>query len=253
MDVRCVSALSCLLASPLPTYVSLAGTDPHPPPPPPDHYMMGYGQSLAPYLGIPWVSTAAHLLAGAEADDERHEGPAAGFKHKEKPLPTPKLPPNGTHTQLSVRSPLALESAPADFAPLRSPLHLRSSYFLTHRESPAFVAVALNLYNVTTPSSDPPSSVPPALDVRPPGRSWKTSELVPFLGNVALERLSCGPDAEQEGDFVRVLVNGKGESMGGCQGGPGDACPFDRFQEWVEARKQRWSGWEAVCDKPKEL
>lgn len=57
-------------------------------------YMMGYHQSLSPYLGIPWVSTATHLLAGEAADD------FVGFeKDKTKPLPKPKLPPNGTHTQ----------------------------------------------------------------------------------------------------------------------------------------------------------
>lgn len=57
-------------------------------------YMMGYHQSLSPYLGIPWVSTATHLLAGEAADD------LVDFKKdKTKPLPKPKLPPNGTHTQ----------------------------------------------------------------------------------------------------------------------------------------------------------
>lgn len=184
--------------------------------------MMGYGQKLSPYLGIPWVSTAAHLLAGAEADD-KSDHPLVAI-NKEKPLPAPKLPPNATHTQ-------------------------RSSFFLTHRESPAFVSVALNLYNVTTPSGDAPSSSPPPTDYRPIGRSWKTSELVPFLGNIALERLSCGKRSAREGDFVRALVNGKGESMGGCQGGPGDSCPFNIFEDWVEARKVRWGGWEEACAK----
>lgn len=127
--------------------------------------------------------------------------------------------------------------------------------FFTHRESPAFVAVALNLYNVTTPSSDGPSSSTPPLTHRPAGRSWKTSELVPFLGNVALERLACSSSdgAQADGAFVRVLVNGKGESMGGCQGGPGDACPFEQFVDWVNERKTRWSGWDAVCETPSEM
>jgi acid phosphatase len=158
--------------------------------------MMGYGQKLSPYLGIPWVTTAAHLLAGAEADSKLVDGFMKD--NKDKPLPAPKLPPNATHSQ--------------DLA-----------FFFTHRESPAFVSVALNLYNVTTPSGDAPSSAPPPTDVRPVGRSWKTTEIVPFLGNIALERLSCGKRSAREGDFVRALVNGKGESMGGCQGGPGDS------------------------------
>lgn len=54
------------------------------------HYMMGYGSHLAPYLGMPWVKTALHLLDGKDSEDD----------HDFKKLPKPKLPPNATHTQL---------------------------------------------------------------------------------------------------------------------------------------------------------
>lgn len=76
------------------------------------HYMMGYGQPLAPYLGMPWVQTAHHLLAG-DVDDDDDDGHSSLFAvthikkgkkgkkgGKDQPLPLPKLPPNGTHTQL---------------------------------------------------------------------------------------------------------------------------------------------------------
>lgn len=58
------------------------------------HYMMGYGNDLSPYLGMPWVKTAKHLLAGKDGDD--------GSDHDQflHPLPKPRLPPNATHTQL---------------------------------------------------------------------------------------------------------------------------------------------------------
>lgn len=56
--------------------------------------MMGYGSSLSPYLGSPWVKTALHLLDGKDSGGDDH--PASGFKK----LPKPKLPPNATHTQL---------------------------------------------------------------------------------------------------------------------------------------------------------
>lgn len=67
---------------------------------------------LSPYLGNPWVATARHLLAGEVEDDENTPGgnhtAASLFKNKKgkgddedgTPLPTPRLPPNGTHTQL---------------------------------------------------------------------------------------------------------------------------------------------------------
>jgi hypothetical protein len=60
------------------------------------HYMMGYGSYLTPYLGAPWVTTAMHLLEGEEGDAPGKHTPVDGFKEK---LPTPKVPPNATHTQ----------------------------------------------------------------------------------------------------------------------------------------------------------
>jgi hypothetical protein len=70
------------------------------------HYMMGYGNPISPYLGIPWVRTAAHLLAGDEAHDEPSDTPDSIMKGpKQKPLPSPKLPPNATHSQRESRFP----------------------------------------------------------------------------------------------------------------------------------------------------
>lgn len=67
------------------------------------HYMMGYGNSLSPYLGMPWVKTAAHLLNGKDTNGD-HEGHASAQGGNRPPghdpLPKPKLPPNATHTQL---------------------------------------------------------------------------------------------------------------------------------------------------------
>lgn len=66
--------------------------------------MMGYGQPLAPFLGMPWVKSAMHLLGGHhEGDwDERggeHEVVERGMSGEEVKLPKPKAPPNATHTQ----------------------------------------------------------------------------------------------------------------------------------------------------------
>lgn len=59
--------------------------------------MMGYGNSLSPYLGGPWVKTALHLLDGKDTGGDDHITNLEGGK-----LPKPKLPPNATHTQLYV-------------------------------------------------------------------------------------------------------------------------------------------------------
>ncbi|KAI5451922.1 hypothetical protein NCC49_001223 [Naganishia albida] len=250
------------------------------------HYMMGYGNELSPYLGAPWVKTARHLLAGdvedkkphdkepdlfadwveeiideseevlglgiadwleevvedgwglfkrGHHDKKKHRKHKKGDKKKKKKggdsLPEPKMPPNGTHTQL---------------------LHT----FFTHRESPAFVATFLNLYNDTV-NGMPPASSPPALDTRPEPRQWRTSELVPFLGHVALERFSCGvqepgvDDKDTSNDYVRAMVNGKFERMIGCDDGLGSACKWDSFAKFVDSRLEIWGEqwWDEVCTK----
>jgi hypothetical protein len=256
--------------------------------------MMGYGNELSPYLGAPWVKTARHLLAGDVEDkkphdkeldvfadwideiideseevlglgiadwieeviedgwglfkrghhsDKKHRKHKGGKKHrkhkgdkKKKPkdgdkLPEPKMPPNGTHTQL---------------------LHA----FFTHRESPAFVATFLNLYNDTV-NGMPPASAPPVLETRPEPRQWRTSELVPFLGHVALERFSCGVQEpgldgkDTSNDYVRAMVNGKFERMIGCDDGLGRACKWDSFEKFVDSRLEIWGEqwWDEVCTK----
>ncbi|WVF73032.1 hypothetical protein IAT40_007850 [Kwoniella sp. CBS 6097] len=210
------------------------------------HYMMGYGNELSPYLGMPWSKTAKHLLAGKDTSGEDHEpssetnddddGVFGMFKKDKKgkdKLPEPKLPPNATHTQL-----------------------LHPSF--THRESPAFVAVFLNLFNAST-HPHPSSEVPP-LDHRVDDRAWRTSHLVSFLGHVALERYHCGGGDIRGGgkgkdrkhdkvDYVRAVVNGIQETMSGCEDGLEGSCKWETFDKWIDERAQKWGDWESVCDK----
>jgi len=193
------------------------------------HYMMGYGNPLSPYLGMPWVKSAMHLLGGHhEGDWDERKGGQHGVDVQGVKLPSPKAPPNATHTQ-----------------------HLH--VFFTHRESPAFVATTLNLYNTTVPSSDssqpsiPPSSRPPPLTYRPASRTWLTSQIVPFLGHITLERFACTHPEEKE--YVRVLVNGKQERMGGCDDGLEGACEYGRFKEFVKHREEVYGKWKDLCEK----
>ncbi|OCF61165.1 hypothetical protein L486_00810 [Kwoniella mangroviensis CBS 10435] len=153
------------------------------------HYMMGYGSSLSPYLGMPWAKTAKHLLAGKDTDEGLHPS-------------------------------------------------------FTHRESPAFVAVFLNLFNSSS-HPHPASEVPP-LDHRVDDRAWRTSHLVSFLGHVALERFHCKGDKEE---YVRAVVNGRAEKMSGCEDGKEGSCKWKTFDKWVDERAQRWGDWESVCEK----
>jgi len=207
--------------------------------------MMGYGNYLTPYLGAPWVTTALHLLGGEEGDAPGKHLPVAhevdvAEEFKEK-LPTPKVPANATHSQTYVI--LKTNSA---WHWLINRLH---SHF-THRESPAFVAVFLNLFNDT--SLPNPSHIEPAVDHRPLNRQWRTSHLVSFLGNIALERFECESGSEHEGDYVRAMVNGREKVMGGCEDGVGGSCQWESWNKWVQERHERWGDWSSVCETKKK-
>lgn len=68
-------------------------------------------------------------------------------------------------------------------------------------EEPPVVIVALGLMNQTAQYDLP-------LDHNPADRVWHTSHVLPFLGHVGIERLTC--DAEAEGsEYIRVIINGQ--------------------------------------------
>lgn len=232
------------------------------------HYMMGYGNKLSPTLGRPWVKSARHLLAGEVEDDRDGDGRSDDPDHPGRPgddaddditsdwdvagdwfttqkskkgkkpgagLPQPRFPPNGTHTQL---------------------LHL----FFTHRESPAFVSTVLNLFNSTDPELGPAAGADPDLTRRPEPRQWKTSNMVAFLGHVAIEKFECDKDSledhyvvngnkhEQRPSFVRVMVNGQQAMMHGCDSGPGQSCAWEEWKEWIDGRLEHWNNWNEMCE-----
>ncbi|KAF9443372.1 phosphoglycerate mutase-like protein [Macrolepiota fuliginosa MF-IS2] len=67
-------------------------------------------------------------------------------------------------------------------------------------------------------------------------RQFRSSNLVSFLGNVALERMTC------DQVFVRVLANNAVIPIPECQSGPGASCPLEMFTEYVNGERKRASG-----------
>ncbi|BGP08688.1 hypothetical protein JCM10049v2_004537 [Rhodotorula toruloides] len=204
------------------------------------HYMVGYGTDVSPYLGAQWLNVSAHNLLSAYGPPHPHPNVSTtGAK-----LPAPELPPDATHTQLLF------------------------PYF-THREEPPVALVALGLWNTST------EELP--TDRMPKDRIWKTSHLLPFLGHVAIERLSC--DAQDElaasprswtsrfadafhlsrGDedkplkeeFIRVLVNGAPQQIE-CNDGPGGTCKMDDFAKFVARRMELFGDFKGACKKEDE-
>ncbi|KAH6874411.1 histidine phosphatase superfamily [Thelonectria olida] len=129
------------------------------------------------------------------------------------------------------------------------PVGQRLFFYFTHREVPPFVATALGIFNSSSQEGNdefPTSHVNHA-------RAWKMSDLIPFLGHVGMEKMTCerpsidGGEAQKE-EFIRFIANTAPRPLPSCQNGPGASCPFEEFQKIVEAGAKRYGDFDKVCE-----
>jgi hypothetical protein len=120
----------------------------------------------------------------------------------------------------------------------------------THREVPPFIATALGLFNS---SNDASEEFP--TDRINWSRAWKMTELIPFLGHVGVEKLTCqgltGNDDEQK-EFIRVIANTAPRPIPDCQDGPGASCSIDTFTEIVSKGMEKYGDFDGVCKNKKK-
>ncbi|OAA38495.1 Histidine acid phosphatase, eukaryotic [Beauveria brongniartii RCEF 3172] len=119
----------------------------------------------------------------------------------------------------------------------------------THRELPPMVIVAMGLFNNSDfgGASNVNDTMPTdRINYR---RAWKSSNILPFLGNIAIERLQCrGSYGYDDGDFYRVLVNSAPQPLPSCADGPGTSCSRDAFGQYLRKRADRFSGFTEHCN-----
>ena len=134
----------------------------------------------------------------------------------------------------------------------------------THREEPPLIMTALNLFNNSAyyPNLDVNTTMP--TDRINYARAWKTSEILPFLGHVGIERLQCAnatidsgsnstttdDGAESiwdNGAYVRVLVNGAPIPLPECQDGPGESCALGSFTDYIQQRVALYGDFIGAC------
>ena len=131
------------------------------------------------------------------------------------------------------------------------PANQRLFLSFTHREVPPFVATALGLFNS---SSETKEQFP--TDHINWTRAWRMADLIPFLGHVGMEKMTCGADAGakggKEGDFVRFIANTAPRPIPACQDGPGASCAFEEFRELIGEGAEAHRDFHAVCDKGKK-
>lgn len=134
----------------------------------------------------------------------------------------------------------------------------------SHREEPPLVLTALGLFNNSAyyPALPVNSTMPTDRVNR--ARAWRTSEILPFLGHVGIERLQCGgatmdsatrtggagegaEDVGADGAYVRVLVNGAPIPVPECQDGPGASCALASFGGYIAQRAAVYGDFVGAC------
>ncbi|KAF2643054.1 phosphoglycerate mutase-like protein [Massarina eburnea CBS 473.64] len=117
----------------------------------------------------------------------------------------------------------------------------------THRELPPTVIVAMGLFNNSAYSgtNDPNATMP--LTTQNYGRAWKSSAILPFLSNIAVEKMTCESYGYDSGDYVRVLVNSSPQPMVDCNDGPGESCSASKFKDWVASRGELFGSYTEKC------
>lgn len=120
----------------------------------------------------------------------------------------------------------------------------------THREVPPFIATALGLFNSSSALAEEFPT-----DRINWSRSWRMAELIPFLGHVGVEKLTCsrpmsGGNDRQE--YIRVIANTAPRPIPKCQDGPGASCSAHRFNELVKEGMEEYGDFDGICKNGKK-
>ncbi|GAB7352068.1 hypothetical protein MBLNU459_g2574t1 [Dothideomycetes sp. NU459] len=122
----------------------------------------------------------------------------------------------------------------------------------THRELPPTVLVAMGLFNNSAFGGGGDINATMPNNTINPFRAWRSSDILPFLTNVAIERLECDSygfqdNATTTGEYYRVLVNQAPQLLPGCVDGPGLSCSRDGFVQFLGQRGDMFGGFSEKC------
>ena len=122
----------------------------------------------------------------------------------------------------------------------------------THRELPPTVLVALGLFNNSAFSGANDVNATMPNDEINPYRAWQSSKILPFLTNIAVEKLECDSYGYQDnatttGEYYRVLVNQSPQLLPGCVDGPGFSCSRSGFEKFVQERGEMFGDFSNKC------
>lgn len=191
------------------------------------HYNVGYGSEVSGAVGFPWVNATASLLFqnGTSENGTSDDGSDGGFGDDGSGNST-----NGT---------TGVQDLYVSF---------------THRELPPMVLVALGLFNNSafgcSAASANDSMPADTINLR---RAWRSSHILPFMTNIAMERLDCaGSYGYDDGEYYRVLVNNAPQPLPGCGDGPGWSCSRTAFEDFVQERSALVGSYSDTCNTASE-
>ena len=112
----------------------------------------------------------------------------------------------------------------------------------THREVPPFVATALGIFNSSSSAVEefPTDHINWA-------RSWRMSDLIPFLGHVGMEKMTCNGRSGRKGEYIRVIANTAPRPIPDCQDGPGASCPMEAWVDMIANGAEKYKDYDEVC------
>ena len=126
----------------------------------------------------------------------------------------------------------------------------------THRELPPTVLVAMGLFNNSRFSTGSSINDTMPLTQINYDRAWKSSLILPFLTNIAIERMDCsdnyylksGTSNTSDTTFYRVLLNNSPQTLPDCSDGPSESCSATGLQTYLSDRAALFEGYSARCN-----
>ncbi|KAI0901243.1 histidine acid phosphatase [Annulohypoxylon nitens] len=119
----------------------------------------------------------------------------------------------------------------------------------SHRTLPSMAFVTMGLFNNSGfgGTAETINDTMP-LDRINPRRAWRTSEITPCLGNLAIEKLTCeGSYGFEDGDYYRALVNHAPQPLPGCTDGPSGSCSRSGFEDFIQEKTDLYGGFSNKC------
>lgn len=117
----------------------------------------------------------------------------------------------------------------------------------THRELPPTVIVALGLFNNSALSGANHINATMPTTTQNYHRAWKSSRILPFLANIAVEKMACESYGFEPGTYLRLLVNRDPQPLA-CADGPAGSCSAAAFGNFVQQRARLFGGYTARCE-----